>query len=72
VGPCLIRKKMFHTEKNVNSSTDRQNRLSNVKRKWIAVLTKPRRWKSGADNVTFDGVGFKDHAFFVSEHFYNS
>jgi hypothetical protein len=63
---------MFQTEKNVNFSTDRHNRFSNVRRKWLAVLTKPRRWKPGADSFIFYGVGLKDHAFFVSEHFYNS
>jgi hypothetical protein len=61
---------MFKVEKNVVSSTDRQYRLPNVKRKWLAVLAKPRRWKPGADHVFF-GVGLKDHAFFVSEHFCN-
>jgi len=58
---------MFQTEKKVNLSTNRQNRLSNVKRKRLAVLSKPRRWKPGAVNVFLNGVGLKDHAFFVSE-----
>jgi hypothetical protein len=50
---------MFQTEKNVNSSTNRQNRSSNVKRKQLAVLTKPRRWKPGAVNVFFAWRGIK-------------
>jgi hypothetical protein len=58
---------MFQTEKYDNSSTNRQNRLSHVKRKRLALLSKPRRWKPGAVNVFFHGVGLKYHAFFVSE-----
>jgi hypothetical protein len=43
---------MLQTEKNVKSSTNGQHRLSNVKRKRLAVLAKPRRCKPGAVNVS--------------------
>jgi hypothetical protein len=39
---------MFQTQKNGNFSSKRLNRLSNFKRKWIAVLTKPRKGKPAA------------------------
>jgi hypothetical protein len=42
---------MFQTKKNVNFSTNRQNRLSNFKRKRFAVLAKPRILKPGAVKV---------------------
>jgi hypothetical protein len=44
---------MFQTEKDVNASTNGQHRLSNVKRKRLAVLAKPRRCKPGAVNVFY-------------------
>jgi len=46
----------FQTEKNVHYSTDRQLCLSKVKRKWLAVLAKPREWEPGADNVFWRGI----------------
>jgi hypothetical protein len=58
---------MFQTQKNGNFSSKRLNRLSNFKRKWIAVLTKPRKGKPAAVDLFLNGVGLRDHAFFVSE-----
>jgi hypothetical protein len=39
---------MVQTEKSVNSSTNGRNRLSNAKRKQLAVLAKPQRCKPDA------------------------
>jgi len=49
--------KMFHTEKNDDLSTNRTNRLTHDKRKRLAVLTKPQRWKPVAVNVFFGWRG---------------
>jgi hypothetical protein len=42
---------MFQTEKHVKALTNGQHRLSNVKRKLLAVLAKPRKCEPGAVNV---------------------
>jgi len=49
---------MFQTEKNVHYSTDGQLCLLKAKRKWLAVLAKPREWKPGpgAGNVFWRGI----------------
>jgi hypothetical protein len=62
-----IPQEMFQTQKNGKSSSIRQNHLSRIKRKRIAVLSKPRKGKPGAVDLLLNGVGLNDHAYFISE-----
>jgi hypothetical protein len=58
---------MFQKEQNLYSITNERHRLSNVKRKRVAVLAKPRKCKPDAVNGFLQGVGLRDHAFFILE-----